>query len=99
MRKTCPVCGLDAWSQVELDQHAALPDHAPALLDRQQRAREAGQDHLTDYDAAPGIEAAIETATRVKITRDILLAAAREYPVVGEIVKAAFRAAGFEVEE
>ena len=73
------------------------------LADRRQRALEAGWD--TD-DRQGGIETAIETATRVKITEDIIDAAYGEVPWeatergdVHDIVKAAFRAAGFEVEE
>lgn len=77
---------------------------ADPVADRRQRAREAGHDHLTDYDAAPGIEAAIETATRVKVTPEITKAARAVNPWImqgeaREVVAAAFRAAGFEVEE
>ena len=63
------------------------------IADRRQRAREAFHDGESDLDWA------IEVATQVKITADVLRPAALGYPVVEEIVKAAFRAAGFEVVE
>lgn len=88
--------------EVVADEHerlCVLVGGSEALRDRRQRAREAGQDHLTDHDAMPGIEAAIETATRVRVTREIQLAAAKAYPFVDNMITAAFRAAGFEVEE
>lgn len=75
-----------------------------ALEERRQRAREAGRDA---YDAErdggaifeDALEAAIEAATRVRITLELLAAMD---PGVGNRetrLIAAFRAAGFEVEE
>lgn len=86
---------------------------ADALADRRQRAREAGYDACavsmpTESESA-AIECAIETATRVRIDADVISAACiigktyspgrspREQ--VREIIEAAFRAAGFEVEQ
>ena len=81
------------------------------LADRRQRALEAAHDEIGPTnviraDAIRAIDQAIETATRVKITEDIIDAAYGEVPWeatergdVHDIVKAAFRAAGFEVEE
>lgn len=74
------------------------------VTERRQRAREAFENeagypvHTPQSDIA-GVEAAIEAATRVRLTSEILRAAALKYPVVEEIVKAAFREAGFEVVE
>jgi hypothetical protein len=76
------------------------------LLDRRQRAREAYWDDMRGLSMrTEGIEAAIETATRVRITEDVIAAAVE----VGDLAQgtkgawrtlaAAFRAAGFEVEE
>jgi len=75
-----------------------------ALDDRRQRAREAWHDEFETPGTlaergARAVEAAIETATRVKITPEILRSASKGWPVIDEIVKAAFRAAGFEVEQ
>lgn len=88
--------------------------YVSALDGRRQRAREAGQDRYDpDRDGgaifAACLDDAIETATRVQITPEVLAAAraawraARgswtEDPGPREWVAAAFRAAGFEVEE
>jgi hypothetical protein len=85
-----------------------------ALEERRQRAREAAQDEIEmtvdgygDHeDARRAVDAAVETATRVRITREILAAALEaagiRRPAVarqcGIAVAAAFVAAGFEVE-
>ncbi len=74
-----------------------------ALEGRRQQAREAAQ------DAAPGsgtvadaVEAAIETATRVRLTPEIedSAQAARTDPraTASDVARAVLRAAGFEVE-
>jgi hypothetical protein len=81
------------------------------LADRRQRAREASYDGVEPCEvcgkihASGDVEAAIEAATRVKITEDVIAAAVE----VGDLTQgtkgawrtlaAAFRAAGFEVEE
>lgn len=76
---------------------------------RRQRAREAAYDEVppigiragsADRLFRDGVEAAIETATRVKITPEIVEAAelSEDYAYVDMIV-AAFKAAGFEVEK
>jgi hypothetical protein len=86
------------------------------LADRRQRAREAFHDTFAgEYSTtADALDATIETATRVRVTPEVLAAfgAARRVPsktsrpiggtpharrIAGLI--AAFRAAGFEVEE
>jgi hypothetical protein len=80
-----------------------------ALAARRQRAREAA------HDAAPylvrtgpgvaAIDEAIETATRVQITDEVLDAGypsvltERDRKLCRPLLAAAFRAAGFEVEE
>lgn len=83
------------------------------ITDRRQRAREAGQDEFSSSyggmlpDTANAIDAAIEVATQVKITDDIESAALDgldSYELshgidFSDIIKAAFRAAGFEVVE
>lgn len=77
------------------------------LTDRRQRARETGLDLVTAGGFSPGvltsagIEAAIETATRVRITPEIMNAAKPTVPWLTEKdrLTAAFRAAGFEVEQ
>lgn len=79
------------------------------IADRRQRAREAGQDEFGGSyggvlpDAANAIDAAIEVATQVKITDDIVKAAwdsgATSFRGRKKIIEAAFRAAGFEVVE
>lgn len=71
-----------------------------ALNDRRQRAREAYHDatDLPEKFSNRGLDEAIETATRVQITPEMLDAM---NPAVGnreERLKAAFEAAGFEVE-
>lgn len=85
-----------------------MPDDP--IADRQQRAREAGQDEfsssyggmLSRADMIDAIDAAIEVATQVKITDDIVNAARRASTIGFETPSgliAAFRAAGFEVVE
>lgn len=83
---------------------------AGELADRRQRAREAYYDSTMARGAPEGsaiaLEQAIETATRVRITPEIEAVAEQ---AAGEffggrvqrraIIVAAFRAAGFEVEE
>lgn len=77
------------------------------IADRRQRAHEAYNDAIVEMynDLELGtnsrFELAIEVATQVKITDDIVRAAAIQGPdgVVAEILKVAFRAAGFEVVE
>ena len=77
-----------------------------ALTDRRQIAREAFYDRCdTGGMVNTAINEAIETATRVRITEDVIAAAVE----VGDLTQgtkvacrtlaAAFRAAGFEVEE
>lgn len=70
-----------------------------ALTDRRQRAREAYYDE--PEFSIRHLDAAIEVATQVKITDDIIHAAC-QYATVADMtsaIKAAFRAAGFEVVE
>lgn len=71
-----------------------------ALDDRRQSAREAYHDEA-GFTREP-IEVAIETATRVRIDHDVMVAflTAPDDPddIAGPLA-AAFRAAGFEVEE
>ena len=81
------------------------------LADRRQAAREAAYDGLDSCEecgkihAAGDVEAAIETATRVRVTDDIVEAAQNAFPVLRDVaegkrmLEAAFAAAGFEVEE
>jgi len=80
-----------------------LTDDNSAVLERRQRAREAFYDAYHDgtYVEVPGVEDAIETATRVRVTQEIVRAAivARDDYGMIKAVEAAFRAAGFEVEE
>lgn len=74
------------------------------LADRRQRARETYWDNR-QYAETAALDEAIETATRVNITEDVIAAAVE----VGDLAQgtknawrtlaAAFRAAGFEVEE
>jgi len=98
MRYPCPVdCGADAWSKEE-------------LADRRQRARETFWDDWGGQ-AMPGspeaLDAAIETATRVRVDDDILSAACFASglhenlygPPMRAALRAAFAAAGFEIEE
>lgn len=73
------------------------------IADRRQRAREHAWDHYLPAvpGVAAGVEAAIEVATQVKITNDIVLAAKPVVPWLTEkdLLTRAFRAAGFEVVE
>lgn len=69
------------------------------IEERRQRAREAFYDVIETTHADSAIEAAIETATRVQITPELL---ATMDPATGNRearLRAAFRAAGFEVVE
>jgi hypothetical protein len=75
-----------------------------ALEDRRQAAREAYHDatDLPEKFSQYGLTDAIETATRVRITPEIIDAAtrvARGSWTFGPAVRAAFEAAGFEVEQ
>lgn len=78
-----------------------------ALDDRRQSAREAYWDarNETGVQGMIGLDDAIETATRVKITYDIVRAAEVAGgwdipdPIYQAMLTAAFRAAGFEVVE
>lgn len=87
--------------------HCDRPAECTALADRRQRARESFWDATFDVGAREAAEVAIETATRVKITADVIDAASDEFPWwthdskndMREPLIAAFRAAGFEVEE
>lgn len=77
------------------------------IEDRRQRACEAGYDAIPEHEQYPPnscIETAVETATRVKITDEIMFAALDSvfagrgaYGRYHTAVKAAFKAAGFEV--
>lgn len=77
---------------------------------RRQRAREAGLDAAADdgseFDWGDKLDAAIETATRVRIDDEIVRAALEAVSAgpaafgrYHTAVKAAFKAAGFEVEQ
>lgn len=75
------------------------------LEERRQRAREAGQDAWDQEAPVPEvIEAAIETAIRMKITPEVVEAAQANWPQMTpngwleQALERAFRAAGFEVE-
>jgi hypothetical protein len=73
-----------------------------ALDDRRQQAREAAHDglDLPEIAVRQAIDDAIETATRVQVTPEIIAAARMAGETswsMTEIVSAAFRAAGFEV--
>jgi len=76
-----------------------------ALEDRRQNAREAGWDATARWSRESthaAIEAAIETATRVRITPEIILAADGVSVLGGlgstaEVLRRVFTAAGFEV--
>jgi hypothetical protein len=75
-----------------------------ALEDRRQAAREAYHDAPGGHATYPEtrLDIAIETATRVRITPEIIDAAtraARGSWTLGRAVRAAFEAAGFEVEQ
>ena len=73
------------------------------IADRRQRAREAYHDKMAEIAATtvtgfPAIEEAIEVATQVKITDDIVRSA---YGLIDprEMARVMFAAAGFEVVE
>lgn len=75
-------------------------------LDRAQRAREAYWDDMRGRSMrTEGIEAAIEAATRVRVTPEIIAVAAEFAATPGstkgvcKMLAAAFAAAGFEVVE
>lgn len=78
-----------------------------ARRDRKQRAAEAGIDAVGDpslftLTAAKAVATAVETAMRVKITRDIVEAAELaddDGAAFVSVITAAFAAAGFEVVE
>lgn len=100
--RVCPKCGYTVYRPVR------TLDSAP-LVDRRQCAREAAydsepNDQTMHYDGG-SMEMAIETATRVKITEDIVDAFKRFAhpaplePNIRPALSAAFEAAGFEVEE
>lgn len=99
----------------ELHHHHDARCEAPtaryerARHDRKQRAREAGHG-AAPHSALNGsrvaaimIDAAVETAMRVKITRDIVeaaeLADVDTEAAYLNVITAAFAAAGFEIEE
>lgn len=88
MRKGVSVCY--SWDMSEIE-------------DRRQRALEAGEDAADIHDPAKAVEVAVEVATQVKITTEIIAAASTTGRGYGfdmtEALKAAFRAAGFEVIE
>jgi hypothetical protein len=75
-----------------------------ALVGRRQRAREAYWDTREGSEVS-AVETAIETATRVRIDEEMIAAAAEFAAAPGSakgvyrMLAAAFRAAGFEVEE
>lgn len=82
------------------------PGLPAALLDRRQRAIEAGCDDPHSFNGRANVAAAIETATRVRIDADVTQAAHDAQPRVmvttselRDMITAAFRAAGFEVEQ
>lgn len=90
------------------------PPGAAGLADRRQRAREAFWDRLAPPPIAANgtggvtecLDEAIETATRVRLTREIFDAffavkpsGDPDNPNWREPIAAAFRAAGFEIEE
>jgi hypothetical protein len=89
-------------------------DDDEARVERQQRAREAGWDHLAPPpltvngpgSVADAFDIAIETATRVRVTPEIAEAACEAAGLgagnakrLTPVIEAAFRAAGFEVEQ
>lgn len=103
----CWNCSFATVSTVRFNGHLEATGHAAAsvphtaLDDRRQRAREAAYDARMsaagDDDVA--ITVGIETATRVQITSEMLDAM---NPAVGNRetrLRAAFEAAGFEVEQ
>jgi hypothetical protein len=97
---TCPAC----------KRLYTAPATNAALDERRRRAREVfdAMLHDTAHDEGPIFElgdcadGAITEATRVRVTPEIMRAAERENvhgPVSGQAIVAAFRAAGFEVEQ
>jgi len=68
-----------------------------ALDDRRQRAREAFWDAYGPSDQGTPLDVAIEAATRVRITPEVIRAFNTPNETVAGLA-AAFRAAGFEVE-
>lgn len=83
---------------------------AAAINDRRMRATETGQDTLrtpvlfepAESCALRAIDAAVETATRVRITHDVVMAfidAPDDVEDIAGPLAAAFEAAGFEVEK
>lgn len=89
-----------------IDCPTCVPAKTSPLADRRQRAREAFWDTSghTMTGARDGIEEAVETATRVQLSADVMSAARGAFEDrygghVGPIIKAAFEAAGFEVVE
>jgi len=75
-----------------------------ALEERRERAREAYWDRrfdLEDHEMGRDLEEAIETATRVQITTEMVIAGwgGQHYLTPKERVRAILQAAGFEVEE
>jgi hypothetical protein len=84
---------------------------APELIDRRQRAREAGLDGIADpakytMTVAKAVEAAVESATRVRVDADLTQAVRDATPdlmitsrELKRLIEVAFRAAGFEVEK
>lgn len=87
---------------------SGVPKASAPVLDRRQRAREAGWDATVGWSqesTAAAIEAAIETATRVRVTVESIRAMLREVDHIGVNnggigagVAAALRELGFEVE-
>lgn len=104
-------CSADHGFRSSSPDSVTCPDCKPAaaLADRRQRAREAYYDELSGGSIESGtdpvdvfaeaLDAAIETATRVRITPELL---ATMDPAIGNRearLRAAFEAAGFEVEQ
>lgn len=89
---------------IDLDSLVSSVVQCSARADRAQRAREAGQDTIgTPMHRA---DIAIETAMRVRVTREIAEAACAAAGMgpgnarrITPVIEAAFRAAGFEVEQ
>jgi len=80
-----------------------VSEEGAARADRVQRAREAFFDDWGDHagaGSAQALDVALDVATRVQITPEIVAAAeaSGDYAYV-DMLAAAFRAAGFEVEE
>ena len=74
------------------------------IEDRRQRAREAYWDSISDR-AERMLDTAVEVATQVRLTNDIIEAAQNAFPILRDVdegavmLRAAFTAAGFEVIE